>query len=90
MAPSIRPIVTRLLGWRKGEAKHKKKEEWTEKAVQSLVRKLKRSGTIYELEKAITTQDPKTECIAITRTLDGRLQVETRHDICTQKCYMSL
>ena len=87
MVPSIRPIIKRLLGWRKGEAKNKKEEEWTEKAVESLVRKLKKSGTIDELEKAITTQDPKTECIAITRTLDGRLQVETRHDICTQKCY---
>ena len=90
MVPSIRPIIKRLLGWRKREAKNKKEDEWTEKAVESLVRKLKKSGTIDELEKAITTQDPKTECIAITRTLDGRLQVETRHDICTQKCYMSL
>ena len=90
MMHSIRPIIKRLLGWRKGEAKNKKEEEWTEKAVESLVRKLKKSGTIDELEKAITTQDPKTECIAITRTLDGRLQVETRHDICMQKCYNSV
>ena len=90
MVPSIRPIIKRLLGWRKGEAKNKKEEEWTEKAVESLVRKLKKSGTIDELEKAITTQDPKTECITIGRNLDGRLQVETRHDISMQKCYKKL
>ena len=90
MVPSIRPIIKRLLGWRKGEAQNKKEQEWTEKAVESLVRKLKKNGTIYELEKAITTQDPKTKCITIARSLDGRLQVETRHDISMQKCYKSL
>ena len=32
-------------------------------------------GTVDELEKAITTQDSKTRCITIARSLDGRLQV---------------
>ena len=32
-------------------------------------------GTVEELEKAITTQDSKTRCITIARSLDGRLQV---------------
>ena len=90
MVPSISPIIKRLLEWRKGEPKNEQEEKWTEKAVESLVRKLKKNGTIDELEKAITTQDPKTECITIARTLDGRLQVETRHDISMQKCYKSL
>ena len=50
-------------------------DKWCEKAVKSLVKKLKKNGTIDELEKAITTQDPKTRCITIARSLDGRLQV---------------
>ena len=75
MLPFTPPIVKRLLGWRKGEAKNEQEEKWSEKAVKSLVKKLKKNGTIDELEKAITTQDPKTICIAIARSLDGRLQV---------------
>ena len=79
MLPFTPPIVKRLLGWRKGEAKNEQEEKWSEKAVKSLVKKLKKNGTIDELEKAITTQDPKTKCITIARSLDGRLQVCTAH-----------
>ena len=50
-----------------------------EKAVKSLVKKLKKKGTLDELEKAITTQDPKTRCITIARSLDGRLQVNKNY-----------
>ena len=75
MLPFTPPIVKRLLGWRKGEPKNEQEEKWNEKAVKSLVKKLKKNGTIDELEKAITTQDPKTRCITIARSLDGRLQV---------------
>ena len=78
MLPFTPPIVKRLLGWRKGEAKNEQEEKWNEKAVKSLVKKLKKNGTIDELEKAITTQDPKTRCITIARSLDGRLQVITK------------
>lgn len=59
----------------KGEAKNEQDEKWSEKAVKSLVKKLKKNGTVDELEKAITTQDPQTRCITIARSLDGRLQV---------------
>lgn len=69
------PIVKRLLGWRIGEAKDEFDEKWSEKAVKSLVKKLKKNNTLDELEKAITTQDAKTRCITIARSLDGRLQV---------------
>jgi len=78
MLPFTPPIVKRLLGWRKGEAKNEQEEKWSEKAVKSLVKKLKKNGTIDELEKAITTQDPKTRCITIARSLDGRLQVSQK------------
>ena len=78
MLPFTPPIVKRLLGWRKGEAKNEQEEKWSEKAVKSLVKKLKKNNTLDELEKAITTQDSKTKCITIARSLDGRLQVSSQ------------
>jgi hypothetical protein len=63
MLPFTPPIVKRLLGWKKGEGEDK----WSEKAVKSLVKKLKKAGGLDELEKAITTQDPTTKCITIPR-----------------------
>ncbi|KAG8234610.1 hypothetical protein J437_LFUL017717 [Ladona fulva] len=61
MLPFTPPIVKRLLGWKKGEGEDK----WSEKAVKSLVKKLKKTGGLDELEKAITTQDSNTKCITI-------------------------
>ena len=75
MLPFTPPIVKRLHGWRKGEPRSEQEQKWSEKAVKSLVKKLKKNNTVDELEKAITTQDPKTKCITIARSLDGRLQV---------------
>ncbi|KFM61359.1 Mothers against decapentaplegic-like protein, partial [Stegodyphus mimosarum] len=68
------PVVKRLLGWKKGEGE----EKWSEKAVKSLVKKLKKTGGLDELEKSISNQDPNTRCITIPRSLDGRLQVSHR------------
>ncbi len=59
------PIVKRLLGWKKGD--NEKEDKWSEKAVKSLVKKLKKGGGIEELEKAVTTQDSHTKCITIPR-----------------------
>lgn len=61
--PFTPPVVKRLLGWKKGEGEDK----WSEKAVKSLVKKLKKSGGMDELEKAISTQDVHTGCITIPR-----------------------
>lgn len=66
--------VKRLLGWKRGEGE----EKWSEKAVKSLVKKLKKSGGLEELEKAVTSQSASTKCITIPRSLDGRLQVSQR------------
>lgn len=64
MLPSFNPpIVKRLLGWKKAEGEDK----WSEKAVKSLVKKLKKSTGLDELEKAITTQNQDTKCITIPR-----------------------
>ncbi|KAH0563616.1 Mothers against decapentaplegic 3 [Cotesia glomerata] len=57
------PIVKRLLGWKKADGEDK----WSEKAVKSLVKKLKKSTGLEELEKAITTQNCNTKCITIPR-----------------------
>ncbi|XP_029653407.1 mothers against decapentaplegic homolog 3 isoform X1 [Octopus sinensis] len=89
LSPFTPPIVKRLLGWKKGESE--KEDKWSEKAVKSLVKKLKKCGGIDELEKAITTQESNTKCITIARgglagvehfqnycSLDGRLQVSHR------------
>ncbi|KAI5098188.1 SMAD family member 3a, partial [Silurus meridionalis] len=64
--PFTPPIVKKLLGWKKGE-QNGQEEKWCEKAVKSLVKKLKRTGQLDELEKAITTQNINTKCITIPR-----------------------
>lgn len=64
--PFTPPIVKRLLGWKKGE-QHGLEEKWCEKAVTCLVKKLKRTGQLDELEKAITTQNICTKCLTIPR-----------------------
>lgn len=64
--PFTPPIVKRLLGWKKGE-QNGQEEKWCEKAVKSLVKKLKKTGQLDELEKAITTQNVNTKCITIPR-----------------------
>lgn len=73
------PIVKRLLGWKKAEGEDK----WSEKAVKSLVKKLKKSTGLDELEKAITTQSCNTKCITIPRynAIDNMIVV--RADCCT-------
>jgi hypothetical protein len=70
------PVVKRLLDLKKGDDKIDK--IWPEKAVKSLVKKLKKIGGLEELERAVTTQDSNTQCITIPRSLDGRLQVSQK------------
>lgn len=65
MLPFTPPIVKRLLQWKKSEDSSEK--NWSEKAVKSLVKKLKKSGALEELEKAISTQNPNTKCVAIPK-----------------------
>ncbi|KAK6178591.1 mothers against decapentaplegic homolog 3 [Patella vulgata] len=76
LSPFTPPIVKRLLALKKGE--HDRDDKWSEKAVKSLVKKLKKTGGLEELTKALSTQDTSTNCITIPRSLDGRLQVSHR------------
>ncbi|KAF7994354.1 hypothetical protein HCN44_003826 [Aphidius gifuensis] len=69
------PAVKKLLGWKQGD----EEEKWAEKAVDSLVKKLKkRKGAIEELERALSCPGTQSKCVTIPRSLDGRLQVSHR------------
>ena len=73
--PFTSPIEKRLLGWKKGEYRTEQEEKWSEKAVKSLVKKLRKCNGLEDLETAITTQDGGSKCVTIPRSLDSRLQV---------------
>ncbi|KAJ3588909.1 hypothetical protein NHX12_009763 [Muraenolepis orangiensis] len=69
------PAVKRLLGWKQGD----EEEKWAEKAVDSLVKKLKKKkGAMEDLEKALSCPGQLSKCVTIPRSLDGRLQVSHR------------
>ncbi|XP_053684473.1 protein mothers against dpp-like [Sabethes cyaneus] len=69
------PAVKKLLGWKQGD----EEEKWAEKAVHSLVKKLKgRKGAVEDLERALKFPGQPSKCVTIPRSLDGRLQVSHR------------
>ena len=75
MIPFTSPAVKRLIGWKQGD----EDEKWAEKAIDSLVKKLKKQkGALEELEKALSQPSTPTKCVTIPRSLDGRLQVSHR------------
>lgn len=52
------------------------REEWVNKAVDGLIKKLKKQPGAYQnLENALRTRSSTSECVTIPRTIDGRLQV---------------
>lgn len=72
------PAVKKLLGWKQGG----EEEKWAEKAIDSLVKKLKKrkngQGTVEDLEYALANPGAHSKCVTIPRSLDGRLQVSHR------------
>ena len=68
--------TSRLLSLTKTSEKDQK---WSEKAVKSLVKKLKNTGGLSELERSITSEGAvTTSCVSIPRSADGRLQILDR------------
>ena len=60
------PAVKRLLGWKQGD----EEEKWAEKAVDALVKKLKKTkGAIEALETALSNPGQVTKCVTIPRSL---------------------
>lgn len=76
------PAVKKLLGWKQGD----EEEKWAEKAVDALVKKLKKQkGAIEDLERALSCPGQPSKCVTIPRSLDGRLQV--RKNLCVFLSY---
>lgn len=66
------PTVRKLLGWKQGD----EEEKWAEKAVESLVKKLKHNkGAYEELVRALTYPGQPSKCVTIPKSRDGRQQV---------------
>lgn len=63
--PFSSPVVKRLLSRKKGDGQSE--DKWSEKAVKSLVKKLKKTGGLEELEKAVFEENAATNCITIPR-----------------------
>ncbi|MBZ3871583.1 Protein mothers against dpp [Sciurus carolinensis] len=69
------PAVKKLLGWKQ----HDKEEKWSEKAIASLVKKLKKKkGAMEELEKALSCPGQPSHSVTIPCPLNGRLQVSNQ------------
>nr|QXY82403.1 SMAD2 HduSMAD2 [Halisarca dujardinii] len=70
------PSIKKLLNFRKPQEDDI--DDWSDKAIKSLAKKLKKSGSLADLEAAITNPDRPSKCVTIPRSLDGRLQVSSK------------
>lgn len=61
------------INWKQSD----EKEDWANKAVDALVKKLKKQPNgIAKLQKALQDRSAQSECVTIPRSMDGRLQVK--------------
>lgn len=71
----MKPLFTKLTSWKKCD----EDEEFVDKAIDSLYKKLKtKQGAIEELQRAMNNPSLPSKCVTIPRSLDGRLQVSHR------------
>lgn len=63
------PSVKRLLQYRKSSAinasENQLEQQWSEKAVRSLVKKLKSTNQLNQLENILNSKNPHTPCICV-------------------------
>lgn len=68
----LHPVLKVVSRWKQGD----EEEQWAEKAVETLIKKLKQNKVVYdELMRAITYPEIRSQCVTIPRSRDGRLQV---------------
>lgn len=73
LASSFNPAIKRLLSYAKnGGNDEDGDEKWSEQAIKSLVKNLKKSGGLEDLEFALANPNKRTKCVTIARSLDGR------------------
>ena len=73
LSSSFNPAIKRLLSYAKnGGSDEDGDEKWSEQAIKSLVKNLKRSGGLEDLEFALANPNKRTKCVTIARSLDGR------------------
>lgn len=73
LAATFNPAVKRLLSYAKNGGNDEEGEEkWSEQAIKSLVKNLKKSGGLEDLEHALANPNKRTKCVTIARSLDGR------------------
>lgn len=82
--PSVRRLVSLIRSKTQFDNDSNEDDCWSEKAVKSFVKKLKKAKAIEELEKAIVTENPRTDCVCIQRSADNRAQISQR------KCFPHL
>ncbi|CAF0858820.1 unnamed protein product [Brachionus calyciflorus] len=71
----MKPLFTKLAAWKKND----EDEEFVDKAIDALYKKLKvKQGAIEELQKSLNFPNLPSKCVTIARSIDGRLQVSHR------------
>ena len=84
LSASFNPAIKRLLSYAKnGGNDEDGDEKWSEQAIKSLVKNLKKSGGLEELEFALANPNKRTKCVTIARSLDGRHLVSTMNECIT-------
>ncbi|XP_067938973.1 mothers against decapentaplegic homolog 3-like [Watersipora subatra] len=79
-------LVRKLMGFvlnpdnnRRNQTDIQQDKNWLEKTVKGIIKKTKKNPVALDnLERAITNRDSTTECVTLSRSLDGRVQFSQR------------